>query len=225
MFDDLNHILHFGLSLDQIIYNISVAALCGFFILFMYRVTYTGPSYSRSFANSLVILAILTAVVIMVIGNNLARAFGLVGAMSIIRFRTAIKDTNDIVFIFFSLTAGMATGAGLHGLAIIGSVLVGFFTYLLSYSRSGAAHRKDFLLQFSVNGTEDEEDPTYMPVLKKYCRQHKLVNLKSADNGNMLDLSFYIRLRNQEQSPQFIRELEKSTGVKQVTLFFDEESY
>src|SRR6478752_4319478 len=89
------------------------AFACGLFLSWLYRRTYRGSSYSITFDRALVTLTVITAIVIMVIGNNLARAFGLVGAMSIIRFRTAVKDAQDLVFIFFSLAVGLASGVGL----------------------------------------------------------------------------------------------------------------
>jgi uncharacterized membrane protein YhiD involved in acid resistance len=223
--DDIAQLFQFNITLDRIFYNSIVALICGFFILLLYRVTYNGPSYSRSFANSLVILTMITALVIMIIGNNLARAFGLVGAMSIIRFRTAIKDTQDIVFIFFSLSVGMAAGAGLHGIAIVGSGLVGVVTYLLSLGRGAALKRREFLLQFSLNGNANEESPAYLPVMKKYCKAHKLINMKSIQDGTTLELSFYVGLKDQDKGTQFLRELEKTPGIGRVNLFFDEETY
>ena len=97
MLQDFQNILIFSITIGEVIGNIMVALICSFIISLVYRWTYRGTSYSVSFVNSIVSLAMITALVIMVIGNNLARAFGLVGAMSIIRFRTAVKDTQDIV--------------------------------------------------------------------------------------------------------------------------------
>lgn len=224
MLDDLSTIFQFDLTIDQIIVNTAIATICGFFIMYLYRITYQGPSYSQSFAGSLVILSMLTAIVIMVIGNNLARAFGLVGAMSIIRFRTAIKDPQDIVYIFFSLAVGMAAGAGLHLVAIIGSGIVGIVTYILSFNKGGAAQRREFLLQFSLNGTTGDEAP-HLKTMNRYCKEHKLINMKSLDEGSTLELSYYVRLKNQDKGTTFVRELEKSPGVERVNLFFDEENY
>ena len=101
MLDDFQNVLSVSLSIGEVFENLVVALICGVIISIFYRLTYRGPGISFSFINSLIILALITSVVIMVIGNNLARAFGLVGAMSIIRFRTAIKETQDIIFIFF----------------------------------------------------------------------------------------------------------------------------
>lgn len=224
MLDDLSTIFQFDLTIDQIILNAAVAMICGLFIMYLYRITYQGPSYSQSFASSMVILAMLTAIVIMVIGNNLARAFGLVGAMSIIRFRTAIKDPQDIVYIFFSLAVGMAAGAGMHLVAIIGTGVVSFVTYALSFSKGGAAQRREFLLQFSMNGKTGDEAP-YVATMKRYCKDHKLVNMKSLDEGETLELSYYVRLKDQDKGTSFVRELEKTPGVERVNLFFDEENY
>ncbi len=224
MLDDLTTIFQFDLTIDQIILNAAVAMVCGFFIMYLYRITYQGPSYSQSFAGSMVILAMLTAIVIMVIGNNLARAFGLVGAMSIIRFRTAIKDPQDIVYIFFSLAVGMAAGAGMHLVALIGTGVVGFVTYALSFSRGGAAQRREFLLQFSMNGKPGEDAP-YLDTMKRYCKDHKLVNMKSLDEWETLELSYYVRLKDQDKGTSFVRELEKTPGIERVNLFFDEENY
>jgi len=119
MLEDFQNIEIFSPSIFDIAGNMLVAFVCGLIISVVYRMVYKGPSYSVTFVNSLVLLAMITSVVILVIGNNLARAFGLVGAMSIIRFRTAVRDTQDIIFIFFSLTVGMAAGVGLKIVAII----------------------------------------------------------------------------------------------------------
>jgi uncharacterized membrane protein YhiD involved in acid resistance len=99
----------------------------------------------------IIVLALITSVVIMVIGNNLARAFGLVGAMSIIRFRTAIKETQDIIFIFFALAIGMASGVGLHALALASTIFIGLILFVLTKTSAASPSKKDFLLQFSFH--------------------------------------------------------------------------
>lgn len=100
MFEEYQNLSVFPTSSSDVIANLFVALICGLVLSIIYRTTYRGPSYSVTFVNSLVLLTLISSIVIMVIGNNIARAFGLVGAMSIIRFRTAIRDTMDLVFIF-----------------------------------------------------------------------------------------------------------------------------
>ncbi|HEX8546828.1 MAG TPA: DUF4956 domain-containing protein, partial [Cytophagaceae bacterium] len=104
MNEELKDIFFYSLTFRDIFKHLMVALLCGILISLLYRWTYKGLSYSGNFVNTIILLTMITSVVIMVIGNNLATAFGLVGAMSIIRFRTAIKDSQDIMFIFFSLS-------------------------------------------------------------------------------------------------------------------------
>lgn len=223
MFDDFESLNLFPTTAGEIITNITVALICGLFISWLYRKTYRGPGYSTGFLNSIVLLTMITTLVIMVIGNNLARAFGLVGAMSIIRFRTAIKDTQDIVFIFFSLAIGMAAGAGYHKLALISTLFIGAILYVLSKSSLAMAHQKDFLLQFSYFGNGDES-PSYLPVMQKYCRRHKPINARAVNEQDLLELSYYVKFKDEDKNQEFMRELKKSQGVRQINLFYDEEA-
>jgi uncharacterized membrane protein YhiD involved in acid resistance len=225
MLDDFQNILSVSITIGEVLQNLLVSFLCGLLISFFYRKTYRGPGYSYSFINSLIILSMITALVIMVIGNNLARAFGLVGAMSIIRFRTAIKETQDIIFIFFSLAIGMASGVGLHALAFTGTIAVGTILYILNKSNAASPAKKDFLLQFSyvVNGGTDEA--LFLPVFEKYCKRTKLINTKTVGSGDILELSYHVNLKDVKHTTDFIKELKNVQGVNHVNLFYDEEYF
>ncbi|MEJ2495787.1 MAG: DUF4956 domain-containing protein [Ignavibacteriaceae bacterium] len=224
MFQDFQNIFTFSLSPGQVLINLVIALLCGFIISLFYKWTYRGPNYSSSYVNSIIVLAMITAVVIMVIGNNLARAFGLVGAMSIIRFRTAVKDTQDIVFIFFALAVGLAAGVGLHIIAIAGTLFISLIVWILYLTNYGNPQKKDFLLQFSLKA-EDNENALHLPILAEYCRSFKLINMKSFEAGRLLELTYYVNLKRKENSDQFVRALDNLQDVNQVNLFFDEEQF
>ena len=208
----------------EIIANILTALACGMAIGWLYKRTYKGPGYSVAFVNSIILLAMITAMVILVIGNNLARAFGLVGAMSIIRFRTAVKDTLDIVYIFFALVVGMAAGAGYHKIALLSTLVVGVVIFVLAQSSGKGARKADSLLQFSysLNGNGHAG---YLPVLQKYCRRHTVINTRALEDEDMLELSFYVHLRDDKGNDTLVRELRKVTGVSRVNLYFDEEVF
>ena len=221
-FQDLQNLFSFSLSASQVIKNLMVALLCGFLISRFYCWITKRPSNSRIFVSSLIALAMITAVVIMVIGNNLARAFGLVGAMSIVRFRTAVKDVQDIVFIFFSLAIGMAAGIGQSMIAFVGTLGVGLVMLGLAQVQSHTQRKREYLLQFFFAPSSDNEAP-YLPLFKKYCKQHSLVNMKSHGHEGLLELSFYIHLKDQSKSNDFVLELGQIEGVQDVNLFFDEE--
>ena len=221
MYQDLQNIFNFSLSISQILFNTSVALLCGLLISQFYKWTYRGPNYSSTFVNSMIILSMITAVVIMVIGNNLARAFGLVGAMSIIRFRTAVKDTQDIVFLFFALAVGLAAGVGLHSLALIGTLFISSVVWVLYRLDYANPRKKDFLLQFMLQSADKEAVP-YLAVFKEYCKSYRLINVKSYEDGQILELSFYINLKDKGKTDSFVKALDQLTEISQVNLFFDE---
>lgn len=225
MLQDLNTLFEFTISFEQIIQNLLLAFLCGLIISVFYRKTYQGPGYLNSFVNSLVILSMITAIVIMIIGNNLARAFGLVGAMSIIRFRTAVKETQDIIFIFFSLAIGMAAGVGLHVLALTGTFAVGIISYVLTKTNLITPSQKDYLLQFSFGGNGESDEDRYYEVLKKHCKRIKLINVKSIGEGLATEYSYYIGFKPKASSSEFVNEFKAVKGIKQVNLFFDEEYF
>ncbi len=211
------------LELDFVVFfaNLTMALICGFIISVFYRFSFKGPHYSTSFVQALVILAMVTALVIMVIGNNLARAFGLVGAMSIIRFRTAVKDTQDIVFIFFSLAAGMAAGVGLKILAVFGTLFIGTVLYTMSSLNYAHPRKRDYLLQFQCDLAEGEE--TYLQAIQKFCRRNKLINMQSVGAEELYELSYHIELKKRSERTNLIKELNGLNQVEHVRLYMDDE--
>lgn len=222
MFNELQSLNLFPVTIFEIVKNVIVALCCGLFIAYIYYKSYRGAGYSSAFVNSIIILTMITAIVIMVIGNNLARAFGLVGAMSIIRFRTAVKDTQDIVFIFFALSIGMASGVGYYKLAIFGSLFVGLIILLLVKSNITSTRYNEYLLQF-IFQQNGESFPPYIPILNKYCRRHRIINAKTMEDQDIMELSYYVKFKNREKNQEFMRELQNTHGVKNINLFFDEE--
>lgn len=224
MIQDLSNILQVSLSPYEIIQNFVVALICGLILSFFYKKSYSGPGYLKSFLNSLIILTLITALVIMIIGNNLARAFGLVGAMSIIRFRTAVKDTNDIIYIFFSLAVGMAAGVGLYGLAFIGTIFIGITSLALTKIFVLSKGERDFLLQFNYKSDGNDEE-VLEPVFNKYLKRVKLINIKSIGEDNLSEYSYYVNFKSHLKTSGFINELRSVKGVVQANVFFDEEYF
>jgi hypothetical protein len=222
MFEDFQNFDLFPVTIYTVIGNLLVSFVCGMVISLVYRYVYKGPSYSVTFVNSLVILAMITSVVILVIGNNLARAFGLVGAMSIIRFRTAVRDVQDIVFIFFALSIGMAAGVGLYTVAISGTLIISLAIIMLSVSNFGQSKKREFLLQLSYDSS-DENEMIIERVLKKHCRKLKLVNLKNVGSDNVLEAFYHVSLRDERKNSLLLTELNDTRFVHNVNLYFDED--
>ena len=216
LFTDLSAVSAFDVAV-----NLALALVLGMLVAVIYRVTYSGYSYSSSLVSSMVILTMITAVVIMVIGNNLARAFGLVGAMSIIRFRTAVKDTRDIVFIFFALAVGMAIGSGNHLVGILGAGTVCLVILVLYLADFGSVNGDELLLRFTmVPGDNDGDSQIYMPIFEKYLKNFELLNIKSVRMGQYLEYSFNIFLKEPDKYNQVINELNAVEGIERVGLIF-----
>lgn len=220
MIEEYQDLAVFPASSADVLANLLVALLCGLLLSIVYRVTYRGPSYSVTFVNSLVLLCIIASIVIMVVGNNIARAFGLVGAMSIIRFRTAIRDTMDLVFIFLALALGMACGVGLNIVALGGTLVASLVVIVLTFTHFGAPRQRHFLLQILHAGAHD-----FAPQLTRYCRSLKLVSLKNIGLDDLTESNYHITLKDIRKSEEMVRALRQSAGVQQVNVFFDEDDY
>lgn len=220
LIEEYQNLALFPTSSVDVLANLLVALTCGLLLSVVYRLTYRGPSYSVTFVNSLVLLCIIAAIVIMVVGNNIARAFGLVGAMSIIRFRTAIRDTMDLVFIFLALALGMACGVGLNVVALLGTLMSALVVIVLTFTHFGAPRQRHFLLQIIHNSTED-----LAPSLSRYCRGLKLVSLKNIGMDDLTESNYHITLKDLRKSEEMVRALRQTPGVQQVNVFFDEDDY
>ncbi len=210
------------LNASMVIAKLSVAFICSLFIAWLYRKTYRGPGYSVAYTNMLILLSMTTAVMIMVIGNNLARAFGLVGALSVVRFRHAVKNTQDIVYVFLALAIGMACGVGFYTIALTGTLFIGLLILLMSKTRFSAPRRDDYLLQFNYRPGPDKV-PSYQAVLDQHCRKLTPINVRSLGDTELIEVSYYVRLKHKDRSEELIKELNRTPGVQYVNLFFDEE--
>lgn len=207
--------------------DVGISILCSFIlgmlIAVSYRWTHRGYNYSYSFVNTIVLLPMITAIVMMVIGNNLARAFGLVGAMSIIRFRTVVKDTRDTAFVFFSLAVGMAAGTGYYIIAVPGAALVIICIFILHTANFGSIRSKEILLRMTVTPGEQESNE-YLGIFKKYLKSSTLLNVRSLRDGRFLELAFFIRLKKIEESDRLVAELQRTDEVETVTLLLTGDS-
>ena len=124
------------LSLESIIFNVLVSAAIGLFIFVSYMITHKGTIYSKKFNVSLVVMTVLTGTVMTVIGNNIALSLGMVGALSIVRFRTAIKDSRDTIYIFWTVIAGICCGVGDYIVAAVGSAVTFLVLLILGLIKS-----------------------------------------------------------------------------------------
>ena len=222
MLEEFQNIDLFPLSVYTVLTNLAVSLACGIVIALVYRFIYKGPSYSATYVNSLVLLSLITTLVIMVIGNNLARAFGLVGAMSIIRFRTAVRDVQDIVYIFFALAVGMASGVGLHAIAIASALVICLVSVVMVTFNFGAPGKAEYVLQLIYQPSKVTES-RISEILSKYCRGVRLSNLKSQGENDSIEAFYQFSLRRKYKSTELVEEFTGLSDKVRFNLYFDQD--
>lgn len=192
-----------SISLDKIVLSLIFAFIIGVFIILIYKKTYSGVVYSRSFSLCLLLLTMVTSIVIRTISSNLTLSLGMVGALSIVRFRTAIKEPTDTIFMFWGITAGIMTGAGLYLDAIIASLGIGLLYFVGNMFGFKIGHQYLFILKYNID--IDDEITSTLNKIKK-------LNVKSKSiTKDVVELTFEIELKN--NSTKMINTFSKIPGV------------
>ncbi len=194
--------------LDTVI-ALLLAFAVGLLIFFVYKKTYSGVMYSPSFGVSLVAMTLITTVVIMAVTSNVVLSLGMVGALSIVRFRTAIKEPMDICFLFWAIGAGIVLAAGLIPLALLGSAAIAAVILLLANRKS---HLHPYIVVIRCDNHEAEERAKEL--LSKHV-QKSVVKSKTAQNG-FVELNMEIRLK--EDNTDFINAISELSGVQSAVL-------
>ena len=183
----------------------------GVFIVNIYWWTHAKVP-QKSFTDTLIILCMLISVVMVVIGDSIARAFSLVGALSIIRFRTAIQDPRDIGFVFYALAVGMAVGAGNPSVAILATFLIGIIILCMYHWHQRFGNDNEFSLEFCLPPNQTSET-IYSPVFNKYLIYERLLEQR-IKKSQQVELTFRVRLANPQEWLAFFNEL---SGIEHVT--------
>src|SRR5688500_8415433 len=198
-----------------------VAALAlGALVALVYRWTRSVSEEGRSFTGTLVLLSILIAMVTQVIGDNVARAFSLVGALSIVRFRTVVRDTQDTAYVIFAVGVGMAGGAGNPWLAVAGMAVVAIAAYAMKRGDAQIATpagTEPFELQVRV-GIGHDPQVIVRPALDLHVSDRRLMSLATARQGLAVDATFRASLRDVAAADALLRALNTTEGVQSVSL-------
>lgn len=196
-------------SITDVLIGMLAAVVLGLFIFLVYKKTFCGVMYSTGFAMTLVGLALVTTLVIMAVTSNVVLSLGMVGALSIVRFRAAIKEPMEIVFLFWSIAAGIVVGAGMIPLAIIGSVIIGVILVIF-------ANRKisdnPYILVLSLKDEKSEES---VQNLLKSSTARFSVKSKTVNAGG-IELTTELRMKDADTS--FVNRISEIPGVNNATL-------
>lgn len=198
-----------SVSILDMLIAIILAFGLGVFIFFVYKKTFSGVMYSSSFGVTLIALTMITTVVILAVTSNVVLSLGMVGALSIVRFRTAIKEPVDIAFLFWSITVGIVLAAGMIPLAVIGSVAIGIILLIFANKKSSD---NPYIVVISCNG-HDSEVRAKEFLEKQVSRA--VIKSKSAQQGN-IELNYEIRLK--DDNTDFITLLSEMEGVGSAVL-------
>ncbi|MBE6771456.1 MAG: DUF4956 domain-containing protein [Ruminococcaceae bacterium] len=187
----------------------ALAFLIGIFIFFVYKKTFSGVMYSSSFGVTLVALTMITTLVILAVTSNVVLSLGMVGALSIVRFRTAIKEPLDIAFLFWAIAVGIVLAAGMIPLAVIGSIVIGVVLLVFVNRKS---HFNPYLIVINCDSHASEENAkNYLKDKVNKCT----VKSKTAQSGSV-ELTLEIRLK--DDNTDFINELSAMNGINSAVL-------
>ncbi len=199
-----------NISIAEIAIGLIVSVILAFFIYFVYKKTYTGVMYSKNFNVTLLLITIITTMVMMIIGSNLALSLGMVGALSIIRFRTAVKDTKDSAYIFWAIAVGIACGSGIYSIAVLGSIVIAVILFFLS---KGVMDDTTYLV--IVHGNADMDVDKVTGIVDSHCSK---TNLKMKNiTDSKIDITYEVSFKKGKDS-ELTAELRKVAGLASLNV-------
>lgn len=196
-------------SVLDVLLALGLSFIIGLFIFLVYKKTYSGVMYSDSFGVSLIAMAMITSLVIIAVTSNVVLSLGMVGALSIVRFRTAVKEPMDIAFLFWAIAVGIVLGAGLIPLAVIGSVIIGVIIFLFS-------SRKTFDIPYIlvVNCQNESAENGLLEDLSAGAKKYLLKSKNVSKDG--IELTYEVRVK--DSSTDFVNRLLAKEGVNNAIL-------
>lgn len=198
-----------NVTMPAMMIAMTLAFCMGMFIFFVYKKTFSGVMYSSSFGVTLVALSMITALVILAVTSNVVLSLGMVGALSIVRFRTAIKEPLDIAFLFWSLVVGIVLAAGLYPLAVFGSLLIGV-VLLVFVNRKSCFNPYILVIQ-----CENAESETAAKEFLDHAVSGMTIKSKTVQKG-MIELNMEVRLKS--DNTDFVNGMSELSGVKSAVL-------
>ncbi len=203
------------LNWPSMMLGLVLSLVCGHLISWVYMLTHSGLSYSRTFVNALVLVPPIVCLVMMVLTNNLITAFGMMAVFAIVRFRNILRDTLDTTYVLICLVVGMAAGTQKFGSAVIGCAVICVTMLYLWYSSFGTRRRYDLILNLHWSGPTKD-----LPQLERLLHRHSWSSVLAshrADTEKGADLSYRLLLRNMNRSTDLLSELSALPGVSHVT--------
>ena len=204
-------------TVGDIAFTIILSFLLSLVVAWTYKTTYKGVSYTQSYVHTLILMGMVVSIIMLVIGSNIARAFTLVGALSIVRFRNAIKDTRDVGFIFYAMGMGMAVGTRFDLLAVVSTVLIAFIWWGISTLNMFAKDVQEQILKVRIPGDMPYEQ-LFNRVFASYLTRYDLIALETVQAGLLTELVYGIEFKKKADPQAFMEELRKLNDNNKVAL-------
>jgi hypothetical protein len=205
------------LSLISAILTLGVSFALGGLISLTYIRTANKGSYSQNFSLTLILVPTVIAIIILLIGSNVARAFSLAGAFSIIRFRSAPGDPKDIAYVLFTMAAGLACGVGFYGYAVLFTVVLCFLMIMLSFFNFGAKKSLQKILKIVIPEDLDYEG-AFDDIFEAFTVAYELKKVKTTDLGSLYELVYIVTMDHEKSQKAFLDELRCRNGNLNITL-------
>ena len=205
------------LGIAQIICALLLSFVLSSVFATVYRWTFQGLSYSRAFVHTMILGSMIVSMLIMAIGNNLARGLGILGTLAIIRFRTPIRDPRDMVFLFACFGIGIACGAATYGVAVIGTIAICAAAMALHWSPFASRREYEGLLRFMLPASPTNESEV-QAVMHECCTAFYLIAMREAAQGDMIEYSYQVRLADPSYQADLVDKLHNIHEVSDANL-------
>lgn len=187
----------------------------------VYVWTHRGLSYSQSFVQTLVMSSVVTAMMMLTIGNNLVWGIGMMGAMALVRFRTNLRDPRDMVFVFAALVSGIAAGTRAFGLGALGVAAFSLVAFYLAFVPFGARKSFDGLLRYTAPW-QDGVNESATALIQRHCRQFVLATVREVRQGEASEHVYHVRFRKEESRGLLAKELAAVKGLSGVSILLED---
>ena len=204
-------------SVTDVLFATILSFLLSLVIAWVYQITYKGVSYTQSYVHTLIMMSMIVSIIMLIIGSNIARAFSLVGALSIIRFRNAVKDTRDVGYIFFAMAIGMACGTRFYLLAIIATLVISFILWGMTTLNLFAKDVREQILKIRLQG-DIRYEQLFDPVFSRYLGRVNLIAVETVQAGLLTELVYSIEFKRRVNVQTFMEELRKLNNNNKVAL-------
>ena len=204
-------------SMWDVALALTLSFILSLIIAKVYKETHRGVSYSQSYVQTLVIMAVVVSLIMLIIGSNIARAFSLVGALSIIRFRNAVKETRDVGFVFLAMAIGMACGTRFYLMAVFSTFVISGFILIMVKMNLFAKDIRERILMVQV--PEDFPfESAFEGIFRKYFADAGLISIESVVKGDLVELIFSVTMKSRFKPLEFLKEIRELNGNRKVTL-------